>query len=134
MTLTAVVMLDPFVQSPPHSFTQGLHTGPTTVAPKETRSHKDMTRAGQPSREAAQRHLLDLRDALDAIRRNRPLHLDSVAWPAGLDRSILDGLPLEVRTRNCLLQAELMEGDNPLTVWQLLRLQNFGRKSLRDLL
>ena len=93
-----------------------------------------MTRAGQPSREAAQRHLLDLRDALDAIRRNRPLHLDSVAWPAGLDRSILDGLPLEVRTRNCLLQAELMEGDSPLTVWQLLRLQNFGRKSLRDLL
>ena len=27
-----------------------------------------------------------------------------------------------------------MEGDSPLTVWQLLRLQNFGRKSLRDLL
>ena len=134
MTLTAVVMLDPFVQSPPRSFTQGLHTGPTTVAPKETRSHKDMTRAGQPSRDAAQRHLLDLQDALDAIRRNRRPHLDSVAWPAGLDRSILNGLPLEVRTQNCLLQAELMEGDSPLTVWQLLRLQNFGRKSLRDLL
>ncbi len=27
-----------------------------------------------------------------------------------------------------------MEGDSPLTVWQLLRLQSFGRKSLRDLL
>ena len=27
-----------------------------------------------------------------------------------------------------------MAGDSPLTVWQLLRLQNFGRKSLRDLL
>ena len=27
-----------------------------------------------------------------------------------------------------------MEGDSPLTVWQLLRLQNFGRKSLRNLL
>ena len=27
-----------------------------------------------------------------------------------------------------------MEGDSPLTVWRLLRLQNFGRKSLRDLL
>lgn len=27
-----------------------------------------------------------------------------------------------------------MEGDSPLTVWRLLRLQNFGRKSLSDLL
>ena len=27
-----------------------------------------------------------------------------------------------------------MEGDCPLTVWRLLRLQNFGRRSLRDLL
>ena len=27
-----------------------------------------------------------------------------------------------------------MEGDSPLTVWRLLRLQNFGRKSLKDLL
>ena len=27
-----------------------------------------------------------------------------------------------------------MEGDSPLTVWRLLRLQSFGRKSLRDLL
>ena len=134
MTLTVAVTLDPFIQSPPYSFTQELHTGLTTVAPKETRSHKDMTRAGQPSRDVAQRHLLDLQDALDAIRRNGRPHPDSVAWPAGLDRSILNGLPLEVRTRNCLLQAELMEGDSALTVLQLLRLQNFGRKSLRDLL
>lgn len=134
MTLTVAVTLYPFIRSPPHSFTQELFTGLITVAPKETRLHKDMTRAGQPSRNAAQRHLLDLQDALDAIRRNGQPHPDSVAWPAGLDRSILDGLPLEVRTRNCLQQAELMEGGSPLTVWQVLQLQNFGRKSLGDLL
>ena len=94
----------------------------------------DTTQSGHPSREAVQRYRRDIQDALDAIRLNRRPHLDSVVWPAGLDRSILNGLTLAVRTRNCLLQAQLMDGDSPLTVQQVLRLPNFGRKSLRDLL
>ena len=61
-------------------------------------------------------------------------NLGALAWPAGLDRSILNDLELEVRTVNCLQRGQLMEGDNPLTVQQLLRVPNFGRKSLGDLL
>ena len=93
-----------------------------------------MNRAGYPSRGAAQRYRHDLQDALEVVRKNSVLDMDALAWPAGLDRAILDGLPLQVRTRNCLLQARLMEGDEPLTVYRLLRVANFGRKSLGDLL
>ena len=57
-----------------------------------------------------------------------------MVWPAGLDRSVLKNLSLGVRTRNCLLAEQLMEGDSPLTVQELLRLPNFGLKSLTDLL
>ena len=60
--------------------------------------------------------------------------MEFVAWPAGLDRAVLHALPLEVRTRNCLQCERLMEGDNRLTVQELLRVPNFGRKSLQDLL
>ena len=104
------------------------------IDPPETLSCRDMTRLEQPSRYAAERYLLDLRDALEAIRQDGNPDLNSLAWPAGLDRSILDGLRIGVRTRNCLLQAQLMEGDSSLTVQQLLRLPNFGKKSMRDLL
>ena len=93
-----------------------------------------MIRTGQPSRATAQRHLLDLRDALEAMRDGSMARMESVAWPAGLDRTVLHALPLEVRTRNCLQRERLMEGDNPLTVQELLRVPNFGRKSLQDLL
>ena len=60
--------------------------------------------------------------------------MESVAWPAGLDRAVLQGLPLKVRTRNCLQNERLMQGDNPLTVNELLSIRNFGRTSLQDLL
>ena len=93
-----------------------------------------MIRTKQPSRATAQRHLLDLRDALEAMRNGPMARMESVAWPAGLDRTVLHALPLGVRTRNCLLSGKLMDGDNPLTVQQLLRIPNFGRKSLQDLL
>ena len=100
----------------------------------ETLSYREMIRLEQPSRYAAERHLIDLRDALEAIRRDGNPKLDSVAWPAGLDRSILDGLHIGARTRNCLLREQLMEGDDPLTVQQLLRLPSFGKKSLNEML
>ena len=87
-----------------------------------------------PSRDAAQRHLLDLHDALEAIHCNRRPTLESVAWPTGLSRRVWERLPLHVRTRNCLVRARLMHGDSGLTVSQLLRLRNFGQTSLRDLL
>ena len=103
---------------------------------RAARSNRDTAtpRVEAPSGEAAQRFLLDIQDALEAIRRNQRSDWYSIAWPAGLDRSILNGLPLEVRTRNCLLGARLMEGDSALTIRQFLQVPNFGRKSLRDLL
>ena len=97
-------------------------------------SHRDMSRAEQPSPDAAKRYRSDLQDTLEVIRKNDLLKMSALAWPAGLDRRILDGLPLRERTRNCLSQARLMEGDNPLTVYELLRIANFGRESLSDLL
>ena len=96
--------------------------------------HREINRAEQPSREAAQRHLLDLQNALKDIRSNRVLEIGAVVWPPGLDRTILNELPLRARTRKCLLRAQLMDGDSVLTVQQVLRLKNFGRISLRDLL
>ena len=93
-----------------------------------------MTPVIQPSRYAAERHLFDLEQALEAIRDNRVPNWTSIAWPAGLDRTILGELPLEVRTRNCLEGAQLMEGEDALAVKEFLRLPNFGRKSLSDLL
>ena len=119
---------------PSSSFSVGLRMQWATMNPPETQSHRDMNRAAQPSRYAAERHLLDLRDSLDAMREGPVPRLDSLAWPAGLDRSILNDLALEVRTLNCLQREQLMGGDNPLTVQQLLSVPNFGRKSLGDLL
>ena len=60
--------------------------------------------------------------------------MESVAWPAGLNRAVLQSLPLKVRTRNCLQNEQLLQGDNPLTVNELLSIRNFGRTSLQDLL
>ena len=89
---------------------------------------------GLPSRHAASRCLSDVLPALEAIRGGRRPDLYSVVWSAGLDRSVLKELSLEVRTRNCLMAERLMEGDSPLTVRDILRVPNFGRKSLTDLL
>ena len=60
--------------------------------------------------------------------------MDAIAWPGGLDRDNIFGLPLSVRTRNCLLAERLHEGAGPLTVYELRRVQNFGFKCLQDLL
>ena len=93
-----------------------------------------MIRVEQPSRYAAERFLLDIQDTLDGLRNGSMARMESVAWPAGLNRTVLHALPIEVRTRNSLQRERLMEGDNPLTVQELLRVPNFGRKSLQDLL
>ncbi len=93
-----------------------------------------MILAGQPSFEVAQRYLLDLRDTLEAMRDGSVTRMESVVWPAGLDRTILQALPLRIRTRNCLQRECLMQGNDPLTVQELLRIPNFGHRSLGDLL
>ena len=57
-----------------------------------------------------------------------------VVWPAGLDRAVIPRLSLRIRTRNALGASSFSEGDNALTVEDIMRLPNFGRKSLTDLL
>ena len=56
-----------------------------------------------PSRDEAQRYLLKLQDAQEAVRKRSRPDTDALAWPAGLDRAILVGLPLREGTRRCLL-------------------------------
>ena len=105
----------------------------TMVAWPEAQTYRDMNRAGYPSREAAQRYRRDLHDALECVREDSVLDMDVVVWPAGLDRTILEVLPLHARTRKCLLRARLTEGDNRLRVYDFLRTGEFGHKSLREL-
>ncbi|MDE2699687.1 MAG: hypothetical protein OXI23_12520 [Gemmatimonadota bacterium] len=83
----------------------------------------------------AHRLLLTIQSALDDIRAGRRVKDSAVVWPAGLNRSIAVSLPLTVRTMNCLESAQsLMTGDGQLSAGELLRLPNFGTRSLRDLL
>ena len=74
-----------------------------------------------------------LKNALKAVRENAQPEPDALAWPAGLDRTLLLGLPLAERTRSAVLWAGLMQGDNPLTVHALLRTPNVGGRAIRDL-
>ena len=87
-----------------------------------------------PSRDEAQRYLLKLQDAQEAVRKRSRPDTDALAWPAGLDRAILVGLPLREGTRRCLLWTGLMEGDNPLTVYEVVRIPNLNLKSMREAL
>lgn len=93
-----------------------------------------MSQVKQPSPDVAERHLLELRDALEAMRDGHKVSINSVAWPAGLDCNVLRALPLQVRTQNCLRGEGLLAGTNSLTAGELLHIKNFGRTSLRDLL
>ena len=93
-----------------------------------------MIQLEEPSPDVAQRHLLELRDALEAVRQGRKVSTNSVTWPSGLDRVVLRALPLRMRTWNCLEREGLLVGANSLTARELLRIRNFGRTSLRDLL
>ena len=80
------------------------------------------------------RHLATIRPALDAIHRNKLPQPSCVALPPELDRAVLRHLPFRVRTWNCLTAARLFEGHSAVTVDELLRIKNFGKTSLRDLL
>ena len=87
-----------------------------------------------PSRDEARRYRHELRHALEALRgRFRP-DAEALAWPPGLDRGILLGLPLRDRTHRRLLDAGLMEGDSPLTLREVVRIPNVSLVSMREAL
>ena len=88
----------------------------------------------RPTPSESERHLAALHDALETVHQGSVPHSSHIAWPPGLSRSVLGILPLQNRTSNCIESANLMNGDGPLTVGDLLGLKSFGRTSLRDLL
>lgn len=96
--------------------------------------HSDTTHIALPSRAASERHLLDLREALVAVHRDERPEMHCLAWPGGLDRSVLPRMRLRRRTRNVFEATGLSEGDGALTVRNLLGLKNFGLNSLTDLI
>ena len=88
----------------------------------------------QPSRDTARSYLAQISPALHAAHEGSEVSWTACVWPDGLERSILHSLSISVRTHNCLQRAKLMEGNTSLKAADLLRLQNFGRTSLADLL
>ena len=87
-----------------------------------------------PSREEAMRYRRALHEGLEATRTGERAGSGALAWPAGLDRTILQGLPLPSHTRNCLLRAGLMGDDNAFTVAEMLRIPGLGPTTVRNLL
>ena len=98
------------------------------------RAHDGVPASALPSRDESLHHLAAMHRAIEAVRRQLPPHPSWVVLPPGLDRSVLATLPFRVRTCNCFKSAELLEGDGPVTVADLLELPNFGRVSLHDVL
>ena len=96
--------------------------------------HRNTAQILLPSRAASERHLLDLHEALVAVRRGDRPEAHCLVWPPGLDRSVLPRIRLTVRIRNVFKLFDLAEGDTALTVQDLLGLQNFGHNSLTDLI
>ncbi len=82
----------------------------------------------------ARAHLSQIEDALHAVRNGSLPPADAVVWPAGLDCALLDELPLSTRTQNCLQEAIPTRDHLPLRTLTLLRIPNFGRTWLADLL
>ena len=88
-----------------------------------------------PSREEANRYRREIQEAVEAARKGEEPERNTPAWPAGLDRTILRGLPLPAHSRNCLLRARLMEGDNPFTVAEIAaHSPGVGPTTVRNLL
>ena len=87
-----------------------------------------------PSRDEALRYRHELRHAPEALSGPFRPDADPLAWPAGLDRGILLGLPLREQTHRRLLDAGLMEGDNPLTLREAVRIPNVSFVSMREAL
>lgn len=91
------------------------------------------TALGSPP-DAARRHLEDLSEALAAVHAGHNPPDSCIAFPHGLDRSLLRTQHFSVRTSNVLTDAGLFNGANQILVKDLRRLPNFGSTSLRDLL
>ena len=87
-----------------------------------------------PSRDEAMRHRRELHEAVAAARQGERAPKQAVAWPAGLDRILLRGLPLPTHTRHSLMRSGLTEGRDGLTVAEMLRTREVGDTTVQHLL
>lgn len=111
-----------------------LRTGQETEALRWADGSLDSRRMIFPSPAEAERFLDNIRGALEVLQGGDIPEMSSIAWPEWLDRGVLVQLPLKTRTRNCLRRDSLLEGSGALTVFDLVRLPQFGRACLFDLL
>ena len=88
----------------------------------------------RPSADDARRHLADMNEALAAVHAGDQPGLSCVAFPSGLDRSLLKTQPFSVRTWNCLTAAGLFSGTDHVLVKDLIPIRHFGQTSLQDML
>ena len=87
-----------------------------------------------PCSDHARRLLADMDEALSSVEDGHDPPGSCIALPRGLDRSLLKPRQFSVRTRNCLESAGLFSGCEQILADDLLRVRNFGRTSLRDVL
>ena len=87
-----------------------------------------------PSRDDAMRCSVELEEAVDAARRAERPEESMLAWPEGLDRQLLLGLPVKNRTQLCVQRGRLASGEGAYTVAQLLRVRYLSPAVVRDLL
>ena len=90
--------------------------------------------SARPFMNEAQRYLEHVRELLVSLDGRGMPDPSTVVWPAGLNRQILTELPLTVRTNNCLRSDRFQDRSGDVTVKDLMRIPNFGRKSLKDLM
>ena len=87
-----------------------------------------------PSREEAMQYRNELQEAVAASRKGETPEEDVLAWPEGLDRSVLRGLPLRYSTRNRLLRSGSMKRDDRRTMAEMLQTPQVGPTTVRDML
>ena len=85
-----------------------------------------------PSREEATQHRQDVHEAVKAVRTGALPDKEALAWPAGLDRRLLGALPVQNAARLALARNEAFEGEDPLTVKELLDTPYVTAEGVRD--
>jgi len=87
-----------------------------------------------PSPKEAGAHLAQIRQALEAVHAGLEVPIGTVVWPAGLDRSLMDRLPLTGDARIAVLRELPMRGSVALDAQGALWLRGLTPAVLADLL
>ena len=93
-----------------------------------------MSEVRLPSRDEAARCRHDIHDAVEAVRSKSLPDRDAIVWPEGLDRRILTRLGLGERTQSALKEEGTATRTCALVLHHLLRVPNFGKGVVGDLL